>query len=301
MSGEKGLYAVVGANGRTGSVIANTLIERGARVRVIVLEKSRGDAWAERSAEVAVANVNDSKALTEALRGTDGAFLMSPSNLSSKDFFASRRESVASIAAAVEASRVPHLVYLSSMASQQSTGTGSIRAMRFAENELGKLRTNCTFIRAAYFMENWRLRMDSLMNDGILRTIFNPSLAIEQVAARDVAQVAADALLKGVVEKKRIIECSGPGKVSPNGVADALTEILGRTISVAEVPDEWKVASLMEFGYSEDAAKLVTEMYAGMSSEQVRWEGGHEFMRGTTTIHDVLMGFTETMSHAGDD
>ena len=48
------MFFVAGVTGNTGSVVANTLLERGKRVRVLVRDSQKGDAWERRGAEVVV-------------------------------------------------------------------------------------------------------------------------------------------------------------------------------------------------------------------------------------------------------
>jgi len=59
------------------------------------------------------------------------------------------------IAAAVEAAGVPHVVLLSAIGAQQSDGTGPVLGLRDAETVFSRAKAAATFVRAAYFMENW--------------------------------------------------------------------------------------------------------------------------------------------------
>ena len=61
---------------------------------------------------------------------------------------------IASLAAAVKAAKVPHVVLLSSIGAQHADGTGPIVSVHEAEGALAPV-THLTAIRAAYFLENW--------------------------------------------------------------------------------------------------------------------------------------------------
>ncbi|HWL85044.1 MAG TPA: NmrA family NAD(P)-binding protein, partial [Polyangiaceae bacterium] len=71
------MFVIAGVTGNTGSVVAETLLARGEMVRVIVREAAKGASFAARGAEVAVASLDDSAALSKALAGAKGAYLLS--------------------------------------------------------------------------------------------------------------------------------------------------------------------------------------------------------------------------------
>jgi uncharacterized protein YbjT (DUF2867 family) len=76
------MYAIAGVTGNTGSVVAETLLAQGKPVRVIVRDAAKGEPWRANGAEVAVASLDDAAALTRALTGVEGAYLLIPPNLS---------------------------------------------------------------------------------------------------------------------------------------------------------------------------------------------------------------------------
>ena len=283
-------YAVAGVTGNTGKVAAETLLERGAKVRVIVRDKAKGNPWMERGAEVAVADLGDATALTEALRDTAGAYLLSPPDFATDDFLASRRTLVDTLADAVTASGVPHVVFLSSIGAQNAEGTGVIRTVHYGEEKLGGLEVDTTFLRPAFFIENWGAVLPMAMSDGVLHTMFRGDLTIPMVATRDVGLTAAEVLLSGPKGRRHVIELAGPKDASPEDVAAALGEVLGRTITVGEVPHEAQVPTLTSMGLRENLANLFFEMNRGIDSRQVNWEGkGADYVRGKTTIGEVLL------------
>src|SRR5688572_28001037 len=108
------MKAIAGVSGNTGSVVADTLLAQGHPVRVIVRDPAKGEPWRARGAEVAIADLDDPAALTRALRGTDGAYLLTPPRYGATDPIAENRAVVASLARAVRDAGVPHVVFLSS-------------------------------------------------------------------------------------------------------------------------------------------------------------------------------------------
>jgi len=71
-------YTVCGATGRTGSVVARELLDRGHHVKAIVRDRSRAAALEARGVRLAEGSLEDGAAITAALRGADGFFVLLP-------------------------------------------------------------------------------------------------------------------------------------------------------------------------------------------------------------------------------
>jgi uncharacterized protein YbjT (DUF2867 family) len=72
------MYVVIGASGNTGSVVANTLLDQGKKVRVIGRHAERLQPFVARGAEPFIADVADADALTRAFNGAEGVYAMIP-------------------------------------------------------------------------------------------------------------------------------------------------------------------------------------------------------------------------------
>src|SRR5579863_7705323 len=74
------MFVISGVSGHTGAVAANTLLAAGKKVRVIVRDAQKGEAWRARGADVAVASLDDAGALATAIAGADGFYALVPPN-----------------------------------------------------------------------------------------------------------------------------------------------------------------------------------------------------------------------------
>lgn len=283
------MFVITGVTGNTGAVVADTLLAAGKPVRVVVRDAARGAPWRARGAEVAVAALEDTAALTRAFAGAQGAYVLVPPRLGSADPLGENRAVVTSIAAAVRDARVPHVVLLSSVAAHHADGTGPIQSVAHAEQALGAV-TALTAVRAGYFIENWAAAFGALPQ-GILPTFTPKALAFPMVGTKDIGRTAAAALLEGG-RGRRVIELSGPqGDASANDVAAALSRLTGKPIAATDAPLDAVVPTFTSFGISAPVAELYREMYAGIISGRVAWEGGGaQQVRGTVGIEEVLHG-----------
>jgi uncharacterized protein YbjT (DUF2867 family) len=286
------MFVITGATGNTGSVAAETLLAAGKKVRVVVRNAAKAKALAEHGAEIFTADLSDEAALTRAFEGAEGVYLLSPPDLTLKDFLGERKKLTDSYARAVKAAGVKHVVLLSSMGAQHSAGTGIIRTAHAAEQALLTTGLPVTFVRAGYFTENWAMVLQPVQQDGVLPSFVAASQAIPMVASRDIGKAVAQALLDGP-RGTRVIELGGPVDAKPSDVAAALSKIFDKPVNVAEAPLSAIVPTLTSFGCSQNVAELFREMYEGISNGKVTWQGsGTELQRGSTTIEQTLRALT---------
>lgn len=280
------MYVVAGITGNTGSVVASTLLDRKVPVRVLARDAAKAAPWKARGAEVAITELGDQVALTEALRGAKGAYLLIPPRVTSEAPLEENRALVNTMAAAIKAAKVPHVVLLSSIAAHHAEGTGPIRSTYFGEQAFSEV-TSLTAVRAAYFMENW-LNVLGALAQNVLPAFWSGQKKIPMVATADIGRTAAAQLLEGP-NGKSIIELSGPRDYSPADVAAILTELTGKTIDVAEAPLDAVVPTFTGFGISKPVAELFREMYEGIGNGKIAWEGGAaRAVRGSVPVEDVL-------------
>jgi uncharacterized protein YbjT (DUF2867 family) len=280
------MFVVLGASGHTGKVVAQTLLQQKKEVRVVLRDATKGKAWAEAGAEVAAADVDDGAALERAFGGADGAYVLLPPNFGSSQVRVDNGRRTKTIAGAIEAAGVPHVVLLSSVGAQQPEGTGPVLGLHDAEAVFSRASGTVTFIRAAYFMENWG-RSLSALGAGVLPSFLTVDKAIPLVATRDIGAAAARRLSAGG-NGKRVIELAGPREYTPRDVAAVVERIVGRPIGVEQVPEEAMAPALIRAGMNAEWARLFQELTHGLNANVVVWEGGHPFWRGETDLETVL-------------
>ncbi len=219
-------------------------------------------------------------------------YLLLPPDVTLADFFGARKQLIESLARAVQAAAVKHVVFLSSTGAQHSSGTGMIVSTYAGERALRATGLPVTFVRAAYFIENWASVLQPAREQGVLPSFIAASHAIPMVASRDIGKTIARALLDGP-RGTRIIELSGPTEVSPAEVAKTLSKIFEREVKVAELPLTAALPTFTSFGFSQSVAEGFREMLEGIESGKVSWEGGSaEAARGTISVETVLRALT---------
>lgn len=281
------MFVVFGATGQTGSVVADTLLEKKRLVRVVLRSDKAADAWRTKGADVAFADVADADAMTKALDGAIAVYAMNPPAYHVADMFAVAKNIGAAYIKAITQSGVQKVVLLSSFGSQHATGTGNMLTTYFLENIFGGLTIPVTFLRAGYFMENWNSVAAVAAEKGILPSFLQRlERPIPMVSATDIGRTAAEALTEDWTGK-RIIELHGAADYSPNDVAAAFATALKRDVQAVAVPEsEWQ-ATLAGFGFSPEVVNSWCEMLRGVDSGYIVFEdSGTETRKGQTTIED---------------
>jgi uncharacterized protein YbjT (DUF2867 family) len=277
------MYVITGVSGNTGKVAAEALLAAHKPVRVVVRDVAKGAPWKAKGAEVVVADLNDEAALTKALTGATGAYLLAPPDYRTNTNVADKRKMADVFARAIKQSGVKHVVLLSSVGAQHADGTGPIKTLHYTEKKIEETGVSHTFIRAAYFMENWGSGLAPAKAQGTLYTMFEG--AIPMVATEDIGKVAAQSLLEGT---KGVVNLQGPSTYSSEDVAKELTRIFGKPVAAVLVPEAGRVGALTGAGLTEDLAKLFAEMNGAIAKGLLAFEPGHKDVKGTITLAQVL-------------
>lgn len=283
------MFVVVGATGNTGSAVVETLLNKKQAVRIVVRSADKGVAWKAKGADVAVASLDDISALAQAFAGATGVYLMVPPNYGATAWLSDQQARMDRAAEAVKKSAVSHVVYLSSVGGQLASGTGPIRAVHYGEGKLEGAAKHLTILRPPYFMENWAPVIGAAKAQGGLPTFIAPQAKIPMISTKDIGRIAAEQLIAGG-RGKQVVEMAGPEEYSPNDVAVALGQILGKAVTAQLAPLSAVVPTFKSFGFSDEAAKLFEEMYTAFSKGEIGYEFPNKLMRGTVTLSEALRG-----------
>jgi uncharacterized protein YbjT (DUF2867 family) len=281
------MFVVAGVTGHVGSVAAQALLDKGQKIKVVVRDAAKGATWSQKGAEVAVGALEDQAFLANALRGAAGFFTLLPPNYTAAEsIYDGQRRTAASIAGAVAASKVGHVVLLSSIGADLAEGNGPIKGLYHLENALRASGTKVTAIRAAYFLENVANSLEPARKMGIFPA-FTPSAdyPMPTIATKDIGAFAAEALLAPPATSE-VVDLVGPS-YSMRQLAEKLGAALGKTLQVVEIPQAGWVGAMLQAGMPETLAEAFAEMYGGFASGAIRPRGDRT-AQGHTTIDEVL-------------
>lgn len=266
------MFVILGVSGNTGSVVAQTLLDRGQSVRVVVRSEEKGNIWKDKGAEVAVADVMDVAAMTKALDGADAAYFLLQPDLANETFLDDSIDRARAIFDAAKAARLPHAVILSSVGAQHTDRVGPISTIAYLERSFVKAHIPLTAVRPGYFLENILSVMPAVQHEGIYPSMVLPlDFKIDMVATQDIGLTVAEALLNPPAIAHRIIELRGANQYSANDVAAELSKVLGREITPIAVPQESWVETLKQSGLSQQSAESIAEMNENINNGRIQF------------------------------
>jgi uncharacterized protein YbjT (DUF2867 family) len=284
-------YVVAGVSGHTGKVVAEQLLARGEKVRVIVRAAEKGAALARAGAEVVVADLADAPALAAALRGAAGAYLLLPPVAGADDVLATQARVTTSIASAIAEARVPHVVFLSSIAADRA-GTGPIVTVGRAEQRLAEVgSTRFTFLRPAFFMENFAASLGGL-EAGLFQTFIGDGRPFPTIATLDIGREAAARLGRPPVHNE-VVQLAGPEELTISQVTAVFSELVQRPLTLSIGPVEAVPDALVSAGLGRDMARLYAEMIGAMNAGHVTFDPALPVLRRGTplaTVARALLG-----------
>jgi len=95
-----------------------------------------------------------------------------------------------------------------------------------------------------------------------------------------------------MVDRARVRGEEGRGiqetRMADDQAAEALSSILGKKVIAQQPPLSAVVPTYKSFGFSDEAAQLFEEMYAGFSTGMIGYEQPASVVRGTITLGEAL-------------
>jgi len=286
---------VLGATGKTGGAAVERLLAAGVAVRAVARSADKLGKLASKGVQPVAADLGDPAALAAALRGSDAAYLMVPSDYTKPDLLGEYARAADSIARAVQDAGLRRAVLLSSLGADAPSGTGPIVGVRGVEERLKAIPgLNLLILRPGYFYENNYGTLGLIKHQGINGGALAPDVAITTIAAADVGWIAGEALRSPNFSGTVVRELAGPRDLTMLDMTRALGKAIGKPdLAYVRFPDEGYVEGLKSAGFAPDAARLFLEMAQGFNDGVVRPAPGIEKVRTTTTFDSFADAFAQ--------
>jgi len=258
------MYVILGASGNTGSIIADSLLSKGKKVRVVGRDAGRLQRFVRQGAEAFTGDMSDAAALTKAFSGARAAYLLLPPITSRED---QERESDA-IAQAVTESGLRYAVYLSSYGAHVPEGTGPVTGLHSSEQKLNAIGAlNVLHLRAAYFMENNLAAISMIQEMGIFGHALLPDLKLPMTVTRDVGDYAAQRLLDLDFSGKQTRELLGERDLSMAEATAIIARGIGKPdLRYVQFPDDQVQQVLEQLGMPPRKAAVYIEMFKAINA-----------------------------------
>lgn len=279
------MYAITGITGQVGSLLGDRLLAAGLPVRAIVRDAVKGEAWAARGAGVAIADLNDVHALTQAFSNAEAVFVLLPPTFDPGEGFPEARRTIAALRGALAAAQPARVVVLSTIGAQAAQ-PNLLNQLGIMERELGTLQLPVTFLRAAWFIENSLWDVASARSSGSMASFLQPvDRPVPTVACTDISSLAAE-LLQQTWQGVRVVELEGPIRISPADIAASFTRLLGHTVQASAVPRDTWAELFASQGMHNPVPRM--QMLDGFNQGWIEFEGTPR--KGSITLDAAIAG-----------
>ncbi len=262
------MFVVTGASGNTGSVVANTLLDNHKQVRVIARAPEHLQPLTKRGAEAVIADLSETAKLTRAFTGAEGVYVMIPPNPAAPDTFAYEDRLMSSLVSALTDAKVQHVVALSSVGADKSSGTGLVVALHRLEQALNRIPgLNTLHLRAGYFMENTLAQVGIIKAMGVMAGPLRGDLKLPMIASHDIGVAAGNRLLRLDFHGHQTHELLGQRDISYDEAAPIIGKAIGNPeLKYQHLPDEQLRPNLVRLGMSPNFIDLLLQMTAALNS-----------------------------------
>jgi uncharacterized protein YbjT (DUF2867 family) len=245
--------------GQIGNKLANILLDRKSDVTLIARHPEKVKTLTSRGAKVIAGEHSDPALLEQAVRGADALFWLTPAEMTSRDPLGTARRMAEAGASVIRQHPELHVVELSSAGAFLPSGTGPIVGHYETEEKFRAAGKNIVSLRPNEFMENLFFSMPTIVAQGTIYTTLQGSVKAPFVATQDIAEVAAEFLLKPI-DGHHVIDIVGPQELSLDEWARIAGQAIGRQIHVVTIPGDKLKAAMGQAGISPEMAALLVEM-----------------------------------------
>ena len=237
---------VTGSTGKQGGAVARGLLERGHRVRAVTRDpnSSQAKSLANAGATLVAASLEDTEAITKALKGATSLFAMTTP-------FGGTDAEIRQGVAAADAARAAgvHLVFTSVGSANRQTGVPHFDSKYEVEKHIAKIGVRATILAPVAFMENLYFVKEQLAK-GIYAAALPPTRAHAQIAVEDIGEVAVRVLEDAGRFAGKRFDLAGD-ELTGNEALAILSRVTGRSFSYYQVP-----LDVIRQRMGEDAVKM---------------------------------------------
>ena len=251
--------AVTTPTGHIGSKLANILLDRKSDVTLIARHPEKVKDLASRGAKVIAGEHGDPAVVEQAVHGADALFWLTPAEMTSHDPLGTARRMAEAGASVIRKHPELHVVQLSSAGAFLPSGTGLIVGHYETEEKFRAAGRNIVSLRPNEFMENVFFSLPTIIGQDSIYTSLPGSVKAPLIATQDIAEVAAEFLLKPI-DGHHVVDIVGPQEISLDEWARIAGQAIGKSIRVVTIPGDKLKAAMSQSGMSPEMAALLVEM-----------------------------------------
>jgi uncharacterized protein YbjT (DUF2867 family) len=246
--------------GQIGAQLVARLLDGADPIRIIVRDARRLDDSVLERVEVIEGSHDDQAVLDKALPGAKALFWLVPPDPRALSAEAHYLAFARAGADAVRRHGVDHVVGISSAGHGWPKPAGVLSAAFAMDAELERSGAAYRALGMPFYMENLLRNVDVIREQGVFSLTYAPDRPLPLIATRDIAQTAAALLSDRSWTGQEHLPVFGPDRLTPQEMAEAMSDVLGRSVVYSQASIEAAAAGLAARGATQQTIRDMTEM-----------------------------------------
>ncbi|MCA1222714.1 NAD(P)H-binding protein [Streptomyces sp. 8L] len=231
------MLVITTPTGDIGRQVLDRVLAGGEPVRVIARDSSRLPEHVRAQVEVVEGSHADADTIAKALEGADRLFwLVPPAGFRDAGPARSYYLDFTHAAAREAASRGVRMVHVTSLGDGYDGEAGLLSAALDMDELIESTGVQYRALALPFFMENVLRQVQPIARQGVFSMANSADRTLLTVATQDVAAAAADLLLDNTWSGQARVPLAGPDSLTPDAMAEIITETLDRTVRYQQVP-----------------------------------------------------------------
>jgi uncharacterized protein YbjT (DUF2867 family) len=258
------MIVITTPTGDIGSQVLQRVVKGSEPVRVIARDPSRIPESIRSQIEVVEGSHGDPSTALKALRGADSLFWLVPPEplMKLENVGEAYADFTRPAAEAIVNCDVKRVVSISGIARGWQKDAGLATANLKADDVLAATSVALRALVMPSFMDNLLRQVSSIREKGTFSLPARADLKTPLVATADIAAVAANFLLDTSWSAQEEVPVLGPEDISPNEMAEVLSDVLSRPIRYEQTPMEAYKNRMVSRGMSAAFAQGLADMMA---------------------------------------
>jgi uncharacterized protein YbjT (DUF2867 family) len=251
--------------GQIGHQLLNNVLDSGKPIRVVARDPSRLPTHVRERVEVVQGSHDDIDVVTEAFAGADCVFWAVPPNPHAESVEGYYLDFTRPACEAIKSQGVKRVVGVTSLGREFGRNAGLLSAAFAMDEVIESTGVSYRALRMPFFMENLLNQVEAIKSQGMFFLANSGDRKLSTVATGDIAAVAAKLLLDDSWSGQDSVPVLGRDDLSPNDMAQIMSEVLERPVRVQEVPGADYKATMMQYGMTEAWAQGLVDMAAAQN------------------------------------
>jgi uncharacterized protein YbjT (DUF2867 family) len=277
------MIVITTPTGTIGRQVLDNVLQADAPARVIVRDPSRLAREIRERVEIVEGSTGDAAVVNKAFAGADAVFWIVPPDQNTDDLaeYYYRFNTIA--ADAIKAQHVQRIVWISTLGSDTSKPAGPLSAALVADKPLEDTGVAARILDPATFMDNLLRQTTSLKEQNRFSWPNAADQVLHNIATRDIAAKAAQLLLDSHWIGQERVSLVGPDNLTPNEMAEIMSEVLGKPIHFEYISPEDYKASMLRMGVKDTVAQDRVDMAVAVNAGFYMHDAAHA-QRTTTSF-----------------